>query len=259
MIRFDQAHLQALDAQRQSGSGGAKLRRWLDLLDPQLGEQVLDLGCGSGPFSRLAAPLVAPRGRVVGIDVAADAVELARSLSPDADTQRLTFEVADGAALPFDDGSFDAAACISMLDFCDDPAAVLVELHRVLRPGGRVVVVSSDQDTRVYNCRDRDLGRRIMCAIADRAKDPWIARRLASLLHATGFRQRQELVVTEVEHRFQPDAAGYILAHGFRDHLVGRAGISEKDYARWLADLEACEREGSSFYSVTTYAYLAER
>src|SRR5919199_2669027 len=144
MIEFDETFLLALEEQRTSASARAKQERYLQLLTPSPGERVLDLGCGSGGFGRVVAPLVAPGGRVIGVDRAPEAVNLARRLSDGVETAGLAFEWADGHDVPFADASFDAAACISVLSFCEDPGRVLAELYRVLCPGGRLLVANSD-------------------------------------------------------------------------------------------------------------------
>lgn len=259
MIEFDESFLLALEEQRRSASARTKQERYLRLLQPQPGQHVLDLGCGGGEFCWALAPLVAPGGRVIGVDSAPAAVALARRRAVDAMTEGPTFECADGHQLPFADGAFDRAVCISVLAFCEDPGDVLAELRRTLGAGGRLLVVQSDEDTRVYNGHDRDLGRRVMRAIADRGRDPWVARRLGHLLTAAGFHLVEELVLTDVERRFTPNAGGYIVAHAWRDYLVEVAGLPAHEYARWLADLGACAQEGTYCYSVTTYAYVVER
>jgi SAM-dependent methyltransferase len=171
----------------------------------------------------------------------------------------LTFAEADAHHLPFADASFDAAVCISVLGFCENPGRVLAEARRVLRPGGRFLVVNSDEDTRVYNGRDRELGRRMARAIADRALDPWLGRRIAPMLTAAGFHLEQETVLVDLERDFAPGASGYALAQFVRDHLLRTAGIPAADYDRWLADLTGCALDGSYCYSVVTYACLATR
>jgi SAM-dependent methyltransferase len=104
------------------------LPRLLDLLPPP-GRATLDLGCGEG---RLGRELVRLGHRVVGVDSSPRMVELA-SESHEA-------VVADAAALPFPDGSFDlVTAFMSLMDMDDMPAA-LREIARVLEPDGRLVV-----------------------------------------------------------------------------------------------------------------------
>jgi ubiquinone/menaquinone biosynthesis C-methylase UbiE len=259
MIEFDEPLLLALEEQRTSASARAKGERYLALLHVRPGQRVLDLGCGGGWLCRALAPRVAPGGQVTGVDLSPEAVDLAARLSADVEPDLLAFACADGHQLPFAESSFDAAACISVLAFCEDPGRVLAEVRRVLRPGGRLVVASADEDTRLYNGHDRDLGRRIIRAIADRGHDPWLGRRLAYLIHSAGFRVLEDAVLVDVERRFSPGTSGYGLAHMCGNYLLTRAGISATDYDRWLADLRACEWEGSYCYGVTTYAYLAER
>ncbi|MCC7123502.1 MAG: ArsR family transcriptional regulator [Acidobacteria bacterium] len=106
----------------------------LSLLDDTL--IVGDLGCGTGQMSDALAPHVA---RVVAVDGSADMLRAARQRL----ASRLNVELREGAleALPIDDGVLDAAVISLVLHHQPDPARVLVEAARVLRPGGKVVVM----------------------------------------------------------------------------------------------------------------------
>ena len=247
-----------LESQRRSPTAVAKRDRAMDLLQPTPGERILDIGCGGGTFCREVAPLVEPGGSVVGIDHARAAIDVARRLSALEDRSVLTFAEADGHDLPFADASFDAAVCISVLGFCQDPGQVLAEARRVLRPGGRFLAVNSDEDTRVYNGRDRELGRRMARAIADRGNDPGWA---AASAHADRGRipPRARDGPGRSGARVRGGDLGYALAHFMRDYLLQTAGIPTVDYERWLTDLAACALDGSYCYSVVTYACLATR
>lgn len=151
MIRFDEQYLLQLETYRQSASELAKREQYLALLNPLPGQRILDLGCGGGGFCRVLAGLVSPGGRVVGVDLSPEAVTLASRLSASAEPGTLAFEQGDGHDLRFTDGSFDAAACISVLGFCQDPGRVLSELRRALCRGGRLLLVNSDEETRRYS------------------------------------------------------------------------------------------------------------
>ena len=258
-MEFTEPVLLELESQRRSATAVAKRDRLMGLLQPVPGERVLDIGCGGGAFCRHIAPLIAPGGSVVGIDNAPAAVDVAMRLSTPEDRSLLSFIQADGHGLPFTDASFDAAVCVSVLGFCHCPEQVLAEARRVLRPGGRFLVVNSDEDTRVYYGHDRELGRRIARAIADRSNDPWLGRHLAPSLAEAGFQLEEEAVLVDLEREFAAGTSGYALAHFVRDYLLQTAGIPAEDYERWLADLAACAVDGSYCYSVVTYACLATR
>jgi arsenite methyltransferase len=243
---FDEHGLLQLERQRQSPSAVAKFERHLELLRPLPGEEIIDLGCGSGAHCRTIAPRVVPGGRVVGVDVEKDAITVAERLAAATASGALSFHV-------------DAAICLSVLAFCQEPLRVLSEARRVLRVGGRLLVVNSDEDTRIYNSRDRELGRRVLRAIADRTRDPWVGRRLAGLLRSAGFTIASEQVLVDVERAFAHDQSGYLHAHALQTHLLGPGGLTLEEYSRWLADLEACHHDGSYCYSVTTFAYVGTR
>lgn len=97
--------------------------------------RVLDIGCGNGALLRALAPSV---GQSVGIDASRKMIERAREASRD--TQQLSFRTVDGPELPFDDASFDVVTSFLSFRYLDwDP--ILREIHRVLAPGGKFLVV----------------------------------------------------------------------------------------------------------------------
>jgi demethylmenaquinone methyltransferase/2-methoxy-6-polyprenyl-1,4-benzoquinol methylase len=101
------------------------------------GAVVIDLACGTGD---LADDVARAGGRVVGVDLSAGMLREARRRVPSARLVR-----ADGAALPFPDASVDGITCGFALRNFVDLGAVLVEMARVLRPGGRVALVEVDR------------------------------------------------------------------------------------------------------------------
>jgi SAM-dependent methyltransferase len=101
------------------------------------GERLLDVACGTGVVARTAAARVAPDGMVTGVDLNQAMLAVARRIAPGIDWRQ-----GDVAALPFGDGSFDVVTCQAAIFFFPDPAGALVEMARVARPGGRVVVQS---------------------------------------------------------------------------------------------------------------------
>ncbi|MEM6704145.1 MAG: methyltransferase domain-containing protein [Acidobacteriota bacterium] len=99
------------------------------------GENVLDVGCGTGVLTRELVQNVGAAGRATGFDLSESMLGVARDRCPDA-----TFEQGNVVDLPFDDGSFDVVISSFMLMFVPDPEEALREMRRVLEIGGRLVV-----------------------------------------------------------------------------------------------------------------------
>ena len=111
----------------------------IDLAAPRLGEHLLDLACGTGLVARLAAPRVGQTGRVTGIDFNAGMLAVARALPPPSGP---TIAWVEGSAIAMDlpNASIDVILCQQGLQFFPDKLAALREMHRVLVPGGRVLL-----------------------------------------------------------------------------------------------------------------------
>lgn len=125
------------DALTRLHSYRAMHQRVLDHLDLRPDGEVLDAGCGTGNL--LAALLTREPGtRVAGLDFSPAMLRLTRRKAPGAAVQ-----VQDlNGALPYPAASFDAITCVNALYTLTEPVAVLREFRRVLRPGGRVILVN---------------------------------------------------------------------------------------------------------------------
>jgi ubiquinone/menaquinone biosynthesis C-methylase UbiE len=110
--------------------------RLLDQLDPQPGQRILDLACGTGTFARATAERE-PKATVMGVDGDAEMLARARAKAP-----QIAFDKALAQDLPYDDDSFDAVATSLFLHHLtrDMKLAALREVARVLKPGGTLHV-----------------------------------------------------------------------------------------------------------------------
>jgi arsenite methyltransferase len=116
----------------------------LQLLDPQPGERICEIGFGPG---RSLARLAAAGAHVLGVDISPDMVRLARRRNAAAITaDQLQVIAGDGTALPVDDNTIDAALSVHSIYFWADPHAVLTEIRRALRPGGRLILALRPAD-----------------------------------------------------------------------------------------------------------------
>jgi trans-aconitate 2-methyltransferase len=121
-----------------------------DLLDPQPGDRVLDLGCAAGAITHYLSTFDA---EPVGIDFEPLAIERARELFPG-----LRFEVADATQLPFADAGFDKAVAADFVEHIEDETfvAMCAELRRVLVPGGLFAIYAPNPRHLIERMKERD-------------------------------------------------------------------------------------------------------
>jgi SAM-dependent methyltransferase len=108
-------------------------------LGPKPGDRVLDVGCGNGALSLAIAPLVAPAGFVLGLDISGPMLEVAAQRAHAARLTNTMFEHGDAQTYRLEEGSFDAMVSRFGVMFFDDPDVAFVNLARSLRRGGRTV------------------------------------------------------------------------------------------------------------------------
>jgi len=102
------------------------------------GEDVLDVGCGAGTDTLIAAQMVGPTGSVTGIDMTPEMAAKARRSVAEMGLGGVTIVEGSAEQLPFADASFDVAISNGVIDLIPDKDAVFSEIVRVLRPGGRI-------------------------------------------------------------------------------------------------------------------------
>jgi ubiquinone/menaquinone biosynthesis C-methylase UbiE len=121
------------------------------------GEQVLDVACGTGVVTRLAAERVGD-GDVVGVDLNAGMLDVARNVARDT---AIEWHEASAEALPLGDATFDVVLCQMGLQFFPDRPGALREMRRVLRPGGRVILNVPGPTPSLFGILERALSQEV--------------------------------------------------------------------------------------------------
>lgn len=226
-------------------------RRTFDLLGPEPGASVLDLGCGTGDDVQELARLVGANGRVVGIDRSETVIAQARERAAGTNLP-VEFRVADAYALPFPDATFEACRADRVFHHLEHPRQAMGELVRVARPGGRLVLFDPDFETAVVDAPDRALTRRLLNTFCDGYRDGWMGRKLPGLFWAAGL---TEITVEPVTVLLTDLAqANAVLA---LEDTVARAGaegvIAEAAGTAWLDGLRAASEAGGFFAAITGF------
>ena len=142
----------------------------------------LDIGAGPGFLAAEMAAVVEPGGRVFAVDPSESMRELARS-------RGAALEIRSGSAeaLPLPDDAVDVAVATQVLEYVPDVHEALAEIRRVLRPGGRLLVLDTDWDSIVWHSSDPERMRAVLAAWEEHLADPWLPRTLGPALRDAGF------------------------------------------------------------------------
>ena len=223
--------------------------RQIDLLDPQPGWRIADVGCGPGGVRRGAA-----RARRAGHGDRLGARDARRRRAPAALGCELV--EADALSLPLADGSHDAACLVQVLEYVDDPVAALREAARIVRPGGAVLAADTDWDTQGFNVADRELGRRVVQAWADGKPDGWAGRRLRGWLTAAGLVPEERCAVVLDATEWGGDT---FIAHNWPYFRRGLEQLGQRVRppisTRFEAEIDGSAANGAFYWSVVRHAW----
>lgn len=167
-------------------------RRSFEEMRIRPGATVLEIGCGNGTDAAVLAGMAGDAGRVIGIDVSRTMLASARGKNTEGHPSP-GYVMADAARLPFANNSFDAVRTDRVLQHTKDIPAVLVEMARVTRPSGRVVVFEPDWETFVIAPGEREVTRKILTFWCDHIPNGWAGRSLRAAFSEAGLR---DIVVT---------------------------------------------------------------
>jgi arsenite methyltransferase len=219
------------------------------------GERVIDIGCGPGFLCKSMAAAVGPTGSVIGIDISEDLIDFATNQKG---SDPIEYRVGNATALPVDSAQFDVAVSTQVIEYVADTGAALHEMARVVRPGGRALIVDTDFGSWVWHAADAGRMSQIMKGWEMHCADPQLPRTLIPRLRAVGFTivgvEGYPIVSTtyrsgDFSHGLSLLIANYLKTRGFEHGIIDA----------WLADLSETEQRNASFFSLNRYFFSVER
>lgn len=257
---FDDHASRKLEAAYLTPDVVAQRRETLRALALQPGERVLDVGSGPGLLVAEIAQAVGRSGHVTGLDISDGMLALSRTRCADpAISERVSLVKADAVALPFPDASFDVAVSTQVYEYVADLKTALAELYRVLRVGGRALIIDTDWDSIVWNAGDRELMQRLLAAWTERFADPHLPRSLSRRLQEAGLKVRHRDVLVLFNPEYDPNTFSVANGQIMADFAIAQHRMTQDDARTWMHDLQQLGQDGRYFFSLNRYVFTVTK
>ena len=232
-------------------------RRTRELLALQPGERVLEIGSGPGLLAAEMAAEVGASGAVQGVDFSEDMLAMARQHCEASPT--VSFQWADATSLPFEADIFDVAVATQVYEYVADMELALAELYRVLRPGGRALVLDTDGASLVLNTEAPARMEKVLEAWEGHLADPHLPRRLKRLLTSAGFALDRVEIFPLLNLTYDPDGFGYWMVDSIRSYVPGHNDVTQDMADEWAAEQQALSDKGTYLFSLSRSIFLASK
>ena len=210
----------------EAKTSAEETRRQLSLVGLEPGMRALDAGAGTGAVAREMAAMVGPSGSVVAFDGSHDRLVAGALL---ADAPNLEFATGDLYAPPLPPSSFDFIWCRFVFEYLAEPDAVLLQLHRLLKPGGKLVVGDLDGNAVFHYpvAPEQEQALALLMGALKGSFDPYAGRKLF--------------------HRFRKAGLSAIRVHLLPYHLISGTA-SARELRNWEAKLRTLRPVGERVF-----------
>jgi arsenite methyltransferase len=221
----------------------------LERLNLRLGERVLELGCGGGYYTREAARFVGPTGRVCAIDISPDQIAAAQSRC--AELAWVECREADIAAPPYGDAEFHVVFAVQALEYLSDLDGALRQIHRILKPGGRLIILATDWSSAVWHSENAPRMQRVLTAWAPHTPCRDLPSILAARLRRAGIQPLRQTAIPILNTSYNPASFSYWVAQVIRPFVVSRQSVTEEEAGGWFEEFAKLEEKGAYFFCIS--------
>lgn len=254
-LQYDEEASRRVEAMYMTPDVVAQSHEVLRVLELREGERIVDIGSGPGFLAVDMGMKVGAVGRVCGIDVSESMIAMSKARC--IDQPWIEFRIGDATHLPFSDSDFDVAISTQVYEYISDVPTALAELYRVLRPGGRALILDTDWDSMVWHTEDRARMDRILAAWNEHLVDPYLPRTLTQKLNRAGFQVESTGVIPLLNAEYDANTYSHGLIGLVGAFVIDRQGITKDDVEAWSQDLHQLGEEGTYFFSLNRYYFMA--
>ena len=256
-LAFDEETGKQLEALYRIGDAVRRRHLVRAALAATAGERILDVGCGPGFYCAELLEEIGTTGTMVGVDSSPQMLALAARRCAGHD--RVEFREGDATSLPVDDASFDGAVCVQVLEYVPDVAAGLSELHRALRPGGRVVIWDVDWATVSWYSADPARMDHVLAAWDEHLAHVSLPRTLAATMRSAGFEDIRMEAHSFTTTALDPDNYGVAAIPLIKSFVSGRTSVSEDEAVAWATEQQELGERGEFFFACLQFCFRGTR
>lgn len=227
---------------------------FINSIDLNINDIVLDVGSGPGFLAMAMAKKVGPKGKVYGIDISEYLLKLAKLKCKD--IQSIEFKYGSAADTEFPDENFNKLICTQVLEYVQDVDLALNEFNRVLKKGGKIALLDTDWDSIVWNSNDPNRMSKILKEWEGHATYPFLPRTLASRMTKSGFKIEKVKVIPLLNHHYNPNTYSNRMIDLIVPYVVNKGSISLQVAEAWANELRNQE---NYFFSLNRYLFIGTK
>lgn len=225
-----------------------------ELLCIKKGEHIIDIGCGTGLDVLKMAEKVGKRGKVLGIDTSANIISEAKKRAEGTNLP-VNFLVSDVQHLDFQDNTFNACRADRIFVHLDNPVQALLEMIRVAKIRGRIIVSDADWETLVIDSKNNKLTRKILNFFCDSSGTRCVGRQLRRIFIDAGLASVEVSSRTLIINNYE--IANKVFKLEETAFFAKKNGVITSNEAKdWINSFEIMENSGRFFASLTYFFVL---
>lgn len=195
-------------------------------------------------------------GQAFGVDISPAMIEMAQKQIED---DRVSLLEQDAEKLEFEDGFFDAVSTTQALAYVGNYQQGLSEMVRVLKPGGRLVILDTDWDCICWNALDKSLMDEAIQGYIPHCKQPYLPRLLPKALENVGLKMKKVFAHPVINTQMAQTNFSTHMIDFVGKYLIDSGTFSEEKFMNWKEDLRKINEKGEYFFCLNRFVFVSEK